>query len=195
MPINSYLYLFSFTATWRVSLWPYSCSLGQQTTVFSGLTPSTRSTALPGRLCPHQATRSCSPTPKFLIFLCCPRATWGPCEYACTSQKDTKKQEKHRETSKPSGGNCLYLIIMYIHMHPVHVSCNKQHWFFRHPSVLPPILLLWRQLLSRSVFFVCARSPSAVGFPCMSSRARVTGGLWSCGAYNGTMGSVLQARR
>lgn len=63
-----------------------------------------------------------------------------------------KRKNKNR---KARWGKCLYHIILYIHMHPVHISCNKQHW--KKPSVLPPIPLLWRQLLSRSVF-LCAHA-------------------------------------
>lgn len=67
-------------------------------------------------------------------------------------RKMLRKRKKHR---KALWGKCLYHIILYIHMHPVHISCNKQHW--KNPSVLPPIPLLWRQLLSRSVF-LCAHA-------------------------------------
>ncbi len=146
-----------------MSLWPYSCLLGQQTTVFSVLTPSTRSTALPGRPCPHQATKSCSPTPKFLRLLFCPRATWGPCEYAVLIS------EQHRETFKPTGGNCLYLIIMYIHMHLVMFPATNNIDSLDTPFTTDPPVV--KAVAKQKCVFVCARSPSAVGFPCMSSRA------------------------
>lgn len=110
---------FSFTATWRVSLWPYSCSLGRQTTAFYGLTPFTRSTVLPARRCPHQATRSCSPTPKFLRFLYCPRATWGPCEYECISHKDIKKKKRNIEKHTSPVGE---MFVPHNSVYP-HASC------------------------------------------------------------------------
>ncbi len=101
--------------------------------------------------------------------------------------------EQHRETFKPTGGNCLCLIIMYIHMHLVMFPATNNIDSLDTPFTTDPPVV--KAVAKQKCVFVCARSPSAMGFPCMSSRARVTGGLWSRGACNGALGSVLQARR
>lgn len=71
----------SLMATWRANRWRCSCSLAPLMTGFSGLTPSTRSTASPGRLCPPRVTRPCTTTPKSWRSHCCQKTTWGQCEY------------------------------------------------------------------------------------------------------------------
>lgn len=43
-------------------------------------------------------------------------------------RKTLRKRKKMQRNIEAWWGKCLYHIILCIHIHPVHISCNKQHW-------------------------------------------------------------------